>query len=77
MILVTASTMAQRVTLRKRKSYNTTSNRRRVIKTPGGKLVYHHLKKLGTAPKCGDCGTGLPGVRFLCAFISSYLIPES
>lgn len=55
--------MAQRVTLRKRNPYNTTSNRRRVVKTPGGKLVYHHLKKRGTAPKCGDCGIALPGVR--------------
>ena len=55
--------MAQRVTLRKRQPYNTTSNRRRVVKTPGGRLVYHHLKKLGTAPKCGDCGIALPGVR--------------
>lgn len=38
--------MAQRVTLRKRQPYNTKSNRRRVVKTPGGKLVVHHLKKL-------------------------------
>jgi len=37
--------MAQRVTLRKRQPYNTVSNRRRVVKTPGGKLVVHHLKK--------------------------------
>ncbi|KAF9045282.1 ribosomal protein L34Ae [Panaeolus papilionaceus] len=57
--------MAQRVTLRKRQPYNTTSNRRRVLKTPGGKLVYHHLKKLGTAPKCGDCGLALAGVPAL------------
>ena len=55
--------MAQRVTLRKRQPYNTTSNRRRVVKTPGGKLVYHHIKKLASAPKCGDCGIALPGVR--------------
>lgn len=55
--------MAQRVTLRKRTPYNTTSNRRRIVKTPGGKLRYHHLKKLPTAPKCGDCGIALPGVR--------------
>jgi len=54
--------MAQRVTLRKRQPYNTKSNRRRVVKTPGGHLVIHHLKKLGTAPKCGDCGIALPGV---------------
>jgi large subunit ribosomal protein L34e len=38
--------MAQRVTLRKRQPYNTSSNRRRVVKTPGGKLVVHHIKKL-------------------------------
>ncbi|TEB32863.1 putative ribosomal protein L34.e [Coprinellus micaceus] len=57
--------MAQRVTIRKRTPYNTTSNKRRVIKTPGGKLVYHHLKKAGTAPKCGDCGVALPGVPAL------------
>lgn len=63
--------MAQRVTLRKRQPYNTTSNRRRVVKTPGGKLVYHHLKKPASAPKCGDCGIALPGV---CAslFLSKY-----
>jgi hypothetical protein len=55
--------MAQRVTLRKRQPYNTKSNRRRVVKTPGGKTVYHHIKKLATAPKCGDCELKLPGVR--------------
>lgn len=32
------------------------------MKTPGGKLVYQHLKKLATSPKCGDCGIALPGV---------------
>ncbi|KAK6906850.1 50S small subunit ribosomal protein L34e [Kwoniella mangroviensis CBS 10435] len=57
--------MAQRVTLRKRQPYNTTSNRRRVVKTPGGKLVVHHLKKLASAPKCGDCGLALPGIPVL------------
>lgn len=41
--------MAQRVTLRKRQPYNTTSNRRRVVKTPGGKLVVHHLKKIAVS----------------------------
>ncbi|KAG9078409.1 60S ribosomal protein L34 [Ceratobasidium sp. UAMH 11750] len=57
--------MAQRVTIRKRTPYNTKSNRRRVVKTPGGKLVYHHIKKLATSPKCGDCGIALPGVPAL------------
>lgn len=55
--------MAQRVTLRKRQPYNTTSSRRRLVKTPGGVLRYHHIKKLPTAPKCGDCGAKLSGVR--------------
>ncbi|CAK9785833.1 unnamed protein product [Cutaneotrichosporon oleaginosum] len=53
--------MAQRVTLRKRTPYNTTSNRRRVVKTPGGKLVVHHIKKL----TCGDCGNALAGIPVL------------
>ncbi|KAF8495531.1 ribosomal protein L34e [Russula emetica] len=54
--------MAQRVTLRKRQPYNTSSSRRRIVKTPGGVLRYHHIKKLPTAPKCGDCGSKLSGV---------------
>ena len=57
--------MAQRVTLRKRQPYNTSSSRRRIVKTPGGVLRYHHIKKLPTAPKCGDCGSKLSGVRNL------------
>lgn len=47
---------------RRRMPYNTKSNKVRIIKTPGGELRYLHLKKRGTAPKCGDCGTKLPGV---------------
>lgn len=35
----------------------------RVSKTPGNRTVYLHEKKLGTQPKCGDCGSKLPGVR--------------
>jgi Ribosomal protein L34e len=42
--------------------YNTRSNKVRVIKTPGGKLRYLHIKKKGTPVKCGDCGMKLPGV---------------
>mgnify|MGYP001152083249 CR=1 FL=1 len=42
--------------------YNTRSNKVRIVKTPGGQLRYLHLKKKGTAPKCGDCGIKLPGV---------------
>ncbi|KAI8598548.1 ribosomal protein L34e-domain-containing protein [Dissophora ornata] len=56
--------MAQRLTYRRRLSYNTKSNRTRVVKTPGGRLTWLYEKKPGTAPKCGDCGVALPGVSF-------------
>ncbi|OJJ38972.1 hypothetical protein ASPWEDRAFT_36680 [Aspergillus wentii DTO 134E9] len=45
--------------------YNTRSNQVRIVKTPGGELRYLHIKKKGTAPKCGDCGIKLPGVPAL------------
>jgi large subunit ribosomal protein L34e len=35
-------------------------------KTPGGRVTYQYVKKLGTVPKCGDCGVnilGVPAVR--------------
>jgi large subunit ribosomal protein L34e len=56
--------MVQRLTLRRRLSYNTNSNRRKVVKTPGGRLVYHYVKKTPTFPKCGDpsCRIKLNGV---------------
>ena len=38
---------------RRRKSYNTSSLNTRIVKTPGGKLRYLHIKKKGTAVKCG------------------------
>ncbi|OCT50129.1 60S ribosomal protein L34-B [Cladophialophora carrionii] len=44
-----------RLQYRRRNPYNTSSNNVRVIKTPGGKLRLLHIKKRGTAPKCGDC----------------------
>ncbi|KAJ6946275.1 hypothetical protein NC651_001128 [Populus alba x Populus x berolinensis] len=37
--------MVQRLTYRKRHSYATKSNQHRVVKTPGGKLVYQTTKK--------------------------------
>merc|ERR1712065_129550 len=52
--------MAQRVTYRRR-----LSNKVRLVKTPGGSLAYLHIKKTATAPKCGDCGTKLPGIPAL------------
>ena len=51
-----------RLTYRRRLSYNTTSNRVKVVKTPGGKLVYQYQKKPGAVPKCGDCPNHLQGI---------------
>ncbi|KIW09575.1 60S ribosomal protein L34-B [Verruconis gallopava] len=54
-----------RVKYRRRMPYNTRSNKTRTIKTPGGELRTLHIKKRGTAPKCGDCGIKLPGIPAL------------
>merc|ERR1712230_88598 len=61
----TVTMATQRLQYRRRNPYNTRSNKVRVIKTPGGSLRLLHLKKRGTAPKCGDCGTKLPGIPAL------------
>ncbi|KAI7869067.1 60S ribosomal protein L34-B [Spinellus fusiger] len=57
--------MVQRVTYRRRLSYNTRSNRVHVVKTPGANLVYHYEKKPVKAPRCGDCGDALAGIKAL------------
>eukprot|EP00842_Homolaphlyctis_polyrhiza_P006730 jgi/Hompol1/7058/HPOL_005171-RA len=57
--------MVQRVTYRRRLSYNTKSNKTRVIKTPGGNLAKLHIHKKAGLPKCGDCGIPLPGIPAL------------
>ncbi|KAJ3129586.1 60S ribosomal protein L34 [Physocladia obscura] len=57
--------MVQRVTYRRRLSYNTKSNKNRVVKTPGGKLIYQLVAKRASAPKCGDCGDALAGIPVL------------
>lgn len=44
---------------------NTRSNKVKIIKTPGGKLRYLHIKKAGTRPKCGECGLTLAGIPAL------------
>ncbi|KAL7672787.1 hypothetical protein ACOME3_007668 [Neoechinorhynchus agilis] len=54
----------RRVVYRRRLSYNTRSNRRKVVRTPGGRLVVHYVKKPGTAPLCGQCKeTRLSGIK--------------
>ena len=59
-------TSANRVTLRRRKSYNTKSNRTKILKTPGGKLVVHYRRKTagGVRSTC-PLGTKLTGLRRL------------
>ncbi|TDG45751.1 hypothetical protein AWZ03_007889 [Drosophila navojoa] len=54
--------MVQRLTLRRRLSYNTRSNRRRIVRTPGGRLVYQYVKKNKTVPRCGQCKEKLKGI---------------
>ncbi|KAF5096307.1 hypothetical protein DV451_004295 [Geotrichum candidum] len=44
---------------------NKSSNKVKIVKTPGGNLRYHHVKKNGTRPKCADTGVPLPGVAAL------------
>jgi len=54
-----------RLQYRRRNPYNTRSNKVRVVKTPGGKLRYLHIKKKASPVKCGDCGAKLPGIPAL------------
>merc|ERR1711928_328318 len=55
--------MVQRLTYRRRLSYNTASNQRRIVRTPGGTLTYQYKKKPRQIPKCGICKTTLRGIR--------------
>merc|ERR1739838_937931 len=55
--------MVQRITYRRRLSYNTRSNRRKITRTPGGKLVFQYLKKRPSVPKCPMTGVKLKGVK--------------
>uniref|UniRef100_U3KPP1 Large ribosomal subunit protein eL34 n=1 Tax=Oryctolagus cuniculus TaxID=9986 RepID=U3KPP1_RABIT len=53
------------LTYRRRLSYNTASNKTRLSRTPGNRIVYLYTKKVGKAPKsaCGVCPGRLRGVR--------------
>ncbi|KTW31269.1 uncharacterized protein T551_01341 [Pneumocystis jirovecii RU7] len=52
----------QRLTYRRRLSYNTPSNKVRVLKTPGNELRYFYKGKVGKSPRCGDCHKKLQGI---------------
>ena len=57
-----------RVTFSRRHAYATKSNVLKVVKTPGGRLVGAYRSKKRQGPKCGDCGTPLPGIKHLSSF---------
>uniref|UniRef100_A0A6B2LQ46 Ribosomal protein L34e n=1 Tax=Arcella intermedia TaxID=1963864 RepID=A0A6B2LQ46_9EUKA len=57
--------MVQRVTYRRKHSYNTPSNKVKVVKTPGGRYTVHYIKKIATGPRCGDCGGKIFGIAKL------------
>jgi len=55
--------MVTRLSFRRHVSWNTASNKRRLVKTPGGKLTYLHVKKSAKPQICGDLKTPLQGVK--------------
>mmetsp|Transcript_14006 Transcript_14006/g.20728 ORF Transcript_14006/g.20728 Transcript_14006/m.20728 type:complete len:116 (+) Transcript_14006:53-400(+) len=54
-----------RVTYRRRHSYNTKSNKIKIVKTPGNRYVVHYRKKKAKGPRCGDCKGKINGVKSL------------
>merc|ERR1712107_697060 len=57
--------MVQRVTYKRRHAYNTRSNKIKIIRTPGHKMVVQYRHKSSRGPRCGDCGVSLPGIPHL------------
>ncbi|KAH7284748.1 hypothetical protein KP509_34G068800 [Ceratopteris richardii] len=57
--------MVQRLTYRRRHSYATKSNQTRVVKTPGGRLVFQYSKKKANGPKCALTGKRIQGIPHL------------
>merc|ERR1712216_427021 len=54
--------MGERPTYRRHTRYNTKGNKQRTLRTPGGKLTFHILKKKAKGPHCCDCGKALIGL---------------
>mmetsp|Transcript_26168 Transcript_26168/g.64327 ORF Transcript_26168/g.64327 Transcript_26168/m.64327 type:complete len:124 (-) Transcript_26168:35-406(-) len=65
-----------RVTYRKRHSYNTRSNKIRVVKTPGGRHVAHYVAKKAKPAVCGTTGKPLAGVARVRPAVNSRLNPH-
>ncbi|CAH9116071.1 unnamed protein product [Cuscuta epithymum] len=57
--------MVQWLVYRSRHSYATKSNQNRVVKTPGGKLVFQSTKKRASGPKCPVTGKRIHGIPHL------------
>jgi large subunit ribosomal protein L34e len=60
--------MVQRVVYRRENNFNTKSNKTKVVKTPGGRLTVHLVKKAAKGPRCGDCKCKIIGVPCLRPF---------
>ncbi len=64
--------MVQRVTYRRRLSYNTSSNKIRKVKTPGSKVVVQYVQKRAHGPRAPhdscDCGKRINGIAQLRPF---------
>ncbi|CAM9660978.1 unnamed protein product [Ectocarpus sp. 6 AP-2014] len=56
-----------RITYTRRHAYHTKSNKAKAVKTPGGKLVAHYLKKSAKGVHCADasCSVALPGIKHM------------
>ncbi len=57
--------MVQRLVYRRKNNFNTKSNKTKVVKTPGGRLTLHVIKKSSKGPRCGDCKGRIQGVPCL------------
>lgn len=64
--------MVQRVTYRRRLSYNTSSNKIRKVRTPGSKVVVQYVQKRAHGPRAPhdscDCGKRINGIAQLRPF---------
>ena len=57
--------MAPRLVVRGKYNYHTDSNILKRVKTPGGRLTYHKLRKVRNPIVCGDTGVQLNGIKRL------------